>query len=784
MGTVQARLINGLQYTVDGRPFASSDLVNDLGFVTAADSPHADWGEIDISKSSFIVNKPLLAAVATSGSASDLTTGTLPVGQVPYLDADQIGSGVFPITRLPVIPAGLISGLAPIATSGDLWTGANVAVLDANTPTPLGAGGFVGWNRDGASGLTAFTNNKGAYAPGGWEWVSYKGDQTLEQVSGSLSAAGVLNVAGGFAVGGTALAAVAMSGSASDIRSGTLPASVLPQIPANNVSYGSFQSDLVPGSPNQYNIGTSAEPWATVWAQALYMNGGAVQRIATTASASDLTAGTLSVGRLPIIPAGQIRGGSYTAGSFGCDVVPSAASAYCLGTASAPWGDLAMTGTLRVGSSSLQPVALSGSAGDLTTGTLPLAQVPALPASQLASGTFSVGAFGCSVLPTTANLSLGSSSSPWTNLNFTNGGWNGVLSGGGRTDRCQLALAGSGLLPGSTAYIGFGVGTNGSAAPGALEAHVDRASSDFVWYQNTTELLRLQGGGNLLPGATNSHCLGYFGNQWQFVFANQFWRNGQPLQTVCTSGSASDIQTGTLPLAQVPALPPNQMSVAGTFGIDLIPGTANSLRVGSPASPWGSVFAQQIYRNGVALAAVATSGAWSDMQQPVAVQGTPALSVVSPGFYFVYGRDARLRTNDTGEPAGVGDDRGVRVPVVQQQQCGRGQPAAGPGLPGQHKHIRGTDGARARGPVDAGLGRERPDDGRLPYTSVPGEARGVHARAQRQPDQLRRGAGGPDNGVRVPPNGVHAAAVRGHLHVPGHVQGRGAGVGEQPAGGE
>ncbi len=638
VGTVQARLINGLQYYVNGRPFASSDLVNDTGFVTAADSPHADWTQADSSVSSFIANKPALAAVATSGSAGDLTSGTLPTGQVPYLDCDQIASGVFPITRLPIIPAGFISGLAPLATSGNLWTGANVATLDGNTPTPLGAGGFVAWNRDGASGLTAFTNNKGAYAPGGWEWVSYRSDQTLEGVAASLSSAGVLNVAGGYAVGGAPLAAVAMSGSASDITTGTLPSSVLPQIPANNVSSGSYQSDLVPASPNQYNIGSSSEPWATVWAQGLYMNGSAVARVATSASASDLSTGTLAVARLPPMPAAQIGSGSFAIGSFGCDVVPSAASSYSLGSAAAPWKDLAMTGTLRVGGGSLQPVALSGSASDLATGTLPLTGVPRLPAAQVVSGTFTVGSFGCSVLPATGGLSLGTASSPWTNLNFTNGGWNGVLSGGGRTDRCQLALAGSGLLPGSTAYIGFGVGTNGSTAPGALEAHVDRASSDFVWYQNTTELLRVQGGGNVLPGATNAQCLGYFGNQWQFVFANQFWRNGQPLQAVCTSGSASDLQTGTLPLGQVPALPPSQISVAGTFGIDLVPATANTLRVGTPSAPWGSVFAQQLYRNGTALAAVATSGAWSDMQQPAAVQGTPALNVTAPGFYFAYGR--------------------------------------------------------------------------------------------------------------------------------------------------
>ena len=658
VGTVRARLSDSTMYYQSGVPLSTSHLVNDTGFVTPADSPHADWAQTDVTISSFIQNKPNLATVAVSGSASDLATGTLPVGVIPYLDCSQIATGVFPVGRLPTIPSGLVSGLAPIATSGNLWTGANVAALQGNTPTPVGAGGFVGWNRDGSSGLTVFSNNKGGFGPGGWEWVSYRGDTTFEGLAASLSSDGTLNVAKGLAVAGTPLAAVALSGSAADLTNGILPTSVLPQIPMNNISYGSFQADLIPNAPNQYNIGSSSAPWLNVWAKTIYLNGAPIHSVAASGSASDLTSGTLSSALLPSIDASQIGSGTFSVGSFGCDVTPNAASAYSLGTAALPWKNLTMTGTLAVGSSTLQPVALSGSATDLTAGVLPLPQVPALPASQLTSGTFSVGAFGCSVLPTAAGLSLGLPSSRWTNVNFTNGNFSGVLTGGSRTDRCQIGLAGSNLLPGSTSYFGFGVGTNGSSAPGTLEAHVDKASSDFVWYANATELLRLQGGGNLLPGATNTQCLGYFGNQFQFVFANQFWRNGSPLADVCTSGSASDLKTGTLPLAQVPALIPDRMSLPGSFSIDLVPATANSLRVGTPASPWGTVFAQQIYRNGTPLAAVATSAAWSDMAQPVAIQGTPSLNVVSPGFYFAYGRTAGSGTTTFASQRGSGTQGG------------------------------------------------------------------------------------------------------------------------------
>ena len=643
VGTVKSAKIDTLGYYVKGARLGTGDLANTAGYVTAADAPNADWTQTSPTVATYIKNKPVLAAVATSGSASDITTGTLPVAQVPYISATLITDGVLSLARLPVIPAGYVSGLAPIATEGDLWTGNNTAVLAAGYNFPLGPGGLTAWNRDGASGMTAFANNRGVKSPGGWEWVGYKADGTQENVAATLSTAGTLNVSGGLSVAGAPLAAVAMSGSASDITTGTLPASVLPPTNKGSVSTGAYSSALNPDTTNAYLIGSASYQWKAVYAQAVYQNGQPLAAVAVSGSATDLTTGTLAVGQLPPIPASQIGSGSFAIGSFGATLTPTASSTFDLGTTALAWRNAVFSGTVTVGGRSVQPVALSGSAADLATGTLPLARLPALPAGSVTSGSFTVGSFSASLVPASTGLSTGTASSPWSAAFFTNGTFGGVITGGQRTDRCQLGLCGSNLVPSSTSYFGLGIGTaSGGSAPQALEYHVDTSGSDHVWYANATELFRMTGGGSstasLLPGSNGGQTLGAFNKQWLNVFAQGFFMNGLPLQQVCVSASASDIQQGTLPLAQVPALPPSRMSVQSGFSIDLVPATASTGNVGTSTSPWAAVWATQIYRNGVPLAAVATSGNLADLNQPFSAANQQAYAITQPGSYLYYSR--------------------------------------------------------------------------------------------------------------------------------------------------
>ena len=643
VGTVKSGKIDTLSYYKNGSLLGTGDLVNSAGFVTSEDAPNADWAQTSPTVATFIRNKPALAAVATSGSASDLTTGTLPVAQVPYISADLITDGVLTLARLPIVPAGYVSGLAPVATEGNLWTGNNTASLVTGYNFPLGPGGLIAWNRDSASGMTAFANNRGVNSPGGWEWVGYLSNGSQENVAATLSTSGTLNVAGGLSVAGRNLAAVALSGSASDITTGTLPASVLPPTSKSSVSGGAFSSGLNPDTNNAYLIGSASMQWQAVYAQTIYQNGVALAAVATSGSASDLATGTLRVAQLPAIPASQIGSGSYTVGSFATSLIPSALGTYDIGTTALAWRNAVFTGTVTIGGRAVQSVALSGSATDITNGTLPLAQVPTLPATQIGSGTFTVGSFGVSITPSTGSLSLGSAASPWASAFIGNATFGGVLTGGQRTARCMLGLYGSNLVGSSTSYFGLGVGTaSGGTTAQMLEYHVDTTASDHVWYANATELFRMTGGGSstasLLPGANGGQTLGAFNKQWLGVFAQSFFMNGSPLQPVCVSASAADLTQGILPLARVPGLPPSRVSVQDGFSIDLVPGTAATGNVGTSTSPWANVWATQIYRNGTPLAAVATSGNLADLNQPFSIANQQPYSITVPGAYLYYAR--------------------------------------------------------------------------------------------------------------------------------------------------
>ena len=109
-------------------PTATSDLTNDSGFITIGDVPaqvNADWTAV--SGVSEILNKPSLAAVATSGDYNDLSNlPTIPAAQVNS-DWNAV-SGVAEILNKPTIPAAQIQSD---------WTQTNNAALDyiKNKPT-------------------------------------------------------------------------------------------------------------------------------------------------------------------------------------------------------------------------------------------------------------------------------------------------------------------------------------------------------------------------------------------------------------------------------------------------------------------------------------------------------------------------------------------------------------------------------------------------------------------------------------------------------------------------
>lgn len=122
-----------------------------------------------------------IAAVAKSGSATDITTGILPAAQVPGLDASKVTTGTISLARLP-------------PSASNIFTGNNQNSPSGSGTLPFSQGGFMGWNRDGGSGQTLFANNRGG-GIGGWEFVSYNNNQTFGGVAATLTSSGGLTLA-------------------------------------------------------------------------------------------------------------------------------------------------------------------------------------------------------------------------------------------------------------------------------------------------------------------------------------------------------------------------------------------------------------------------------------------------------------------------------------------------------------------------------------------------------------------------------------------------------------
>lgn len=141
-------------------------------------------------------------------SASDITTGTLPAGQLPSFTASMIAA------------AGNLSNNTT-GTSGGLKTGGTIAgILDGCLYTVLNVVNSTGSPcGSGSGGVTSFNGRTGAISPA-------SGDYTASQVTGA-----VVNTT---TVNGHALSANVVV-SASDITTGTLPHAQLPTLLSGDI---------------------------------------------------------------------------------------------------------------------------------------------------------------------------------------------------------------------------------------------------------------------------------------------------------------------------------------------------------------------------------------------------------------------------------------------------------------------------------------------------------------------------------------------------------------------
>ena len=244
-----------------------------------------------------------LAPVAASGSASDLAAGTLPIARIADgavtlaktadLAADRIvgraaggGTGVpqaltaAQVKTVLAIAAGDVSGLAAVATSG--------------SASDLGAGTLPAARiADGSVVLAKHANMATARIVG----RTTAGSGVPEELT-AAQAKGVLAIASGDVSG---LAAVATSGSASDLGAGTLPIARIADAAVTLAKQADLAQSTIVGRAAAAGTGV---PTALTAAQVKTIHANpsgdvsGLDAVATTGSASDLGAGTLPIARI------------------------------------------------------------------------------------------------------------------------------------------------------------------------------------------------------------------------------------------------------------------------------------------------------------------------------------------------------------------------------------------------------------------------------------------------------------------------------------------------------
>jgi len=385
-----------------------------------------------------------LAAVATSGSASDLGSGTLAAARMPALTGDcttsvgtvsvacgaAIGKTATALSQFAATTsaqlAGVISdetgsGAAVFGTSPTLTTPAlgTPSALVLTNATGLPATAMPALTGDvtssAGSAVTSVVRINGTTLSGlatgilknttatGVPSIAVAGTDYSVATNGTNGQALTSNGTGGFGTAVT-LATVATSGSASDLTAGTLAAArggagtltgILKANGAGVVSAATAGTD--------YSVATNG----TI-GQALTSNGTGgfstaltLATVATSGSASDLGSGTLSAARLPALTgdatssvgsaattvvgingialSGLATGLLKNTTTTGVPSIAVAGTDYSVATNGTVGQALTSNGTGGFGTAlTLATVATSGSASDLSAGTLAAARMPAL----------------------------------------------------------------------------------------------------------------------------------------------------------------------------------------------------------------------------------------------------------------------------------------------------------------------------------------------------------------------------------------------------------------------
>lgn len=319
-------------------------------------------------------------AVSSTGS------GSVVLATSPTLTTPDLGTpSVLVLTNATGLPAAAMPGLTGDVTSSAGSVATTVVKINGTTLSGL------------ATGILKNTTATGVPS------IAVAGTDYSVATNGTIGQALTSNGTGGFSTALT-LATVATSGSASDLGSGTLSAARLPAltgdatssvgsaattvvkingIALSGLATGLLKNTTTTGVPSIAVAGTdySVATNGTI-GQALTSNGTGgfstaltLATVATSGSASDLTAGTLAAA----------RGGAGTLSGIlkanGAGVVSAAAAGTDYAVATNGTLGQVLTSNAAGGFSTaltLATVATSGSATDLSSGTLPAARMPAL----------------------------------------------------------------------------------------------------------------------------------------------------------------------------------------------------------------------------------------------------------------------------------------------------------------------------------------------------------------------------------------------------------------------